>query len=1421
MGFAATMALAAALPPGPGEGKTEMGVPEFAILSSESLGLESAPTDLHVMPDGRLLVVSPHQLVVSDGVRWQARSEVEDGIPVGSGAMDADGNLFFGAPRGFARVRDEEDGRWRLEPVARWPGGGNTLKAIPWQAVAAGGEWYWHSSSGDIFAWHPGVPARLVGRAESIGDIFSLGRAVYVSDLGSGRLWRGTPDSVLAPWTDSGTEPEDAITCSAPWSDHRMIVGTAGRGLQLFDGTAFTPFFLATDIGGHRVDSVCAIPGGYFAAAMEEFGIVFFDRAGRTIQTLERSMDHRLARVRALEAAPGGLVCGLVDDGLVRVAFPSRVSNFEPLLSVGSVSATAYHAGGVLWICASGKLLRGTYGADGHLSRFEVDSPAGREVTSFSPNLPWPVAGTDQGAFFRSSSGWMSFAPGTRHLRVLAPRDGDGRFLYAAVGEMGWLKPGRDGIAVESRPVPDLGQVHGSVVDKQGRAWLELGNGRLGLITIKGGAPFLEIFNEREGLPNTWVMVHEIDGVAGIDCGGQWLRLDEGERRLVRDDAFARRVAGVGDAYGRPVRDATGRLWVSSSSGAQVLEESKAGVRNLHERMPGDLRPWTFQPEAGGAVWLIGDRRIARYDPALPEPPASPLRAVISEAILPAHNRHFAPGEPALGVIDFSENSLIVQFTAPGLPLGSAVSFAVRLEGAGGGWNDVGGAGSAIFSNLKEGRYVFHVRPRIGGTDGSEARLPFAILPPWYRSATAYVAYAVAGLAALALLLGLVAFLHRRENDRLERLVAERTGKLRASEASLQSSYELLRSVMEGTTDAIYMKDLTGRYQMINSAAARVLGRAPGEIVGRTDRDLLPPDVARGIMAQDQQVMTSGQPQTCEETVPVRGNRQTFFTAKAPRRDLAGGVTGLIGVARDITARQRADEALRTSESRLQLEFDLMPIACIVWDAQNRVQKWNPKAETIFGFTPGEATGRKAEELIVPREQGGTGEAQCWLGDAADPASHHTCRNATKSGRLIWCEWTNATLKSAAGELLGTMSMVVDITERKALEDKLRQAQKMEVIGLLAGGIAHDFNNILTGILGNAEFATMDLASDHPAQASLERVVQAGHRARNLVSQILAFSRQQEQARVPMRVQVLVREAMEFLRSSIPVSTRFTTDLPDGVPPVLADPSQIHQVIMNLATNAAHAIGPQGGTIDIRLDVVDVDDAAARLRPLLRTGRFVRLILRDNGCGMDEPTVGHIFEPFFTTKQPGLGTGLGLSVVHGIIHQHDGIILVDSRPGHGTTFQVFLPASTPAESPGPEPAVAPRRGAGERIMLVDDEEIVGRVGAGILTRLNYHVVSFNSPHEALAALALHPADFDLVVTDLTMPSMTGLALAAEVLHLRPGLPVILCTGFSGAIDAGDLARAHVRSLVQKPFTVEQLARAVAEVLAAVPTVGAK
>lgn len=392
--------------------------------------------------------------------------------------------------------------------------------------------------------------------------------------------------------------------------------------------------------------------------------------------------------------------------------------------------------------------------------------------------------------------------------------------------------------------------------------------------------------------------------------------------------------------------------------------------------------------------------------------------------------------------------------------------------------------------------------------------------------------------------------------------------------------------------------------------------------------------------------------------------------------------------------------------------------------------------------------------------------------------------------------------------------IVRDMTERYQLEVQLRQSQKLEAVGALAGGIAHDFNNILTGILGNTQMAMMDLPESSEVQEWLRRVLQASQRAKTLVNQVLAFSRRQEQNRIPVQLRTVVEEAMQLLRPSIPSSIHIATRLPDDLPRVMADSNQIHQVLLNLVTNAAHAVGDSEGRIDIWLDVADVDAEAVRQRPQLRLGRFVRLCVGDTGCGMAPAVMTRIFEPFFTTKDRGSGTGLGLSVVHGIVQQHEGCAVVTSEPGKGTTFMVYLPAIDSAAQPRGEvaiPASLPR-GRGECVLVVDDEQIVLQVAVGILRRLGYVTASFMDPESALRAFMQSPTAYNLLITDLTMPTMKGTDLAARMRELRPDLPVLLCTGFRGSLALAEASKLRIAEPLLKPFTVDTLAEAVARVL---------
>jgi len=385
--------------------------------------------------------------------------------------------------------------------------------------------------------------------------------------------------------------------------------------------------------------------------------------------------------------------------------------------------------------------------------------------------------------------------------------------------------------------------------------------------------------------------------------------------------------------------------------------------------------------------------------------------------------------------------------------------------------------------------------------------------------------------------------------------------------------------------------------------------------------------------------------------------------------------------------------------------------------------------------------------------------------------------------------------------------------ERERLEHQLRQSQKMEAIGTLAGGIAHDFNNILTAIIGHTELLRAKRPGDADLQDRLVEIAKAGGRAKELVAQILTFSRRQERTRTQIALGPVVHEALKLLRAAIPASTEIAADVDPHVPDVFADATQIHQVVMNLAANAAAAMAGRAGRLRVSLAAVDVDDALAARHPALAPGPYVRLMVEDDGAGMEPEVMERIFDPFFTTKRAGEGTGLGLSVVHGIVSAHDGAILVESRLGVGTAFQVFFPAVATGATAASHPHPAAPLGSGEHVLCVDDEPTIAELLKAQLEALGYHVTTHTSPIEALADFLARPFAFDVVVTDLTMPGMNGADLAERLLAVRPELRVVMATGYGRVMSEERARELGIGKVLLKPFSMSALAEAIQQALA--------
>ncbi|MBI4484232.1 MAG: PAS domain S-box protein [Acidobacteria bacterium] len=631
---------------------------------------------------------------------------------------------------------------------------------------------------------------------------------------------------------------------------------------------------------------------------------------------------------------------------------------------------------------------------------------------------------------------------------------------------------------------------------------------------------------------------------------------------------------------------------------------------------------------------------------------------------------------------------------------------------------------------------------------------------------------------------------------------------LERREASLRESEHRFRTFMDNSPAVAFVKDQEGRYVYINRPFELHFKTSLDQLKGKTDAELFPAETVQQLRENDLKILASGRMTELVEIVPTaNGVPRRWSVFKFPFRE-ASGRPLLAGMAIDVTERQRAEDALRATSETLQEIVQTSPLAIVAIDTGGRVQAWNKSAERIFGWSESEVLGLPLP--TIPEEQRGELLAQMKDEQGGMRRSALEVRRLRKDGSFIDVSLWTAPLCDSRGAVIGGLGILADMTERKQLEEQLRQAQKMEAIGQLAGGVAHDFNNLLTVINGYAHLLLARLPEGDAMRKSLDEIKKAGERAASLTRQLLAFSRKQVLEPKVLDLNVIVGDTDKMLRRLIGEDIELVSVLAPGLGRVKADPGQIEQVIMNLAVNARDAM-PQGGQLTIETADVELDEAYARQHVAVRPGPYVLLAVSDNGCGMDGKILSHIFEPFFTTKEK--GTGMGLATVYGIVKQSGGNIWVYSEPGQGTTFKIYLPrveesveVARPAEPPRGTPE------GSEIVLLAEDEEPVRKLVRQTLEMNGYTVLEARHGPEALQICERHAGSIHLIVTDVIMPEMSGRELAYRLTQLRPGIKVLYLSGYTsdaivhhGVLDQGV-------AFLQKPFTPDALARKVREVL---------
>jgi PAS domain S-box-containing protein len=624
-----------------------------------------------------------------------------------------------------------------------------------------------------------------------------------------------------------------------------------------------------------------------------------------------------------------------------------------------------------------------------------------------------------------------------------------------------------------------------------------------------------------------------------------------------------------------------------------------------------------------------------------------------------------------------------------------------------------------------------------------------------------------------------------------------------------------LQSILNKTPDIIYRLDPEGKITFINEAV-RKYGRRPEELLGRSILEFVHPE-DRAAAHQALFERRSGNPGAKEIEI-----RLSLLDATAERpwqlfhvsgdalysEDTVSSKSyaGTQGIARDISMIRHFEQQV----DRLAVVVEQAAEDVVITDQDGVIQYVNPRFETVTGYQLSEVVGQTPRILKSGKHQDAF-YADLWKTIKSGKIWKGHIWNKIKNGSLILQDVTITPIFGAARKLTGYASVRRDITEQHRLQEQLQHSQKMEAIGTLAGGIAHDFNNILSGIIGYAELALNDVKEMPSTKEMLARLLEAASRATNLVKQILSFSRSQKSEVKPINPASITKEVLKLLRATLPSTIEIKQSIQSGSY-ILADATNFHQVLMNLCTNAAQAMKQKGGVLSVSLQDVFLSRDNLTHRPDVLPGGYLKIAVEDTGTGMTTEVKKKAFDPFFTTKELGEGTGMGLATVHGIVIELSGFISLYSEPGQGTVVQVFLPLIPKPAEIGNQPAQAPLQGGTERILYVDDEQTLVELAKSALKRYGYRVTGFSDSMAALAHFQQDPDAYDLVVTDMTMPKLTGDILTQKIHMKRPDIPIIMSSGFSEVIDERKAQALGIDAFLSKPVIMETLLKTIRKVL---------